>query len=131
MFLFLTNVRWPARQLVVVGLLAALMRPSLHPQQTVVPVASGATAENSATLELLVTRIEQLVARVQQREEERQQSGSIGIAPLPDGTALPHSTPAEPTHAAEPTRTTAEPAVKDSLTASAAVDAQLATQAAA
>jgi hypothetical protein len=95
MFSFLMNLRWPPRQLLTLGLLAALMTPSLGAQQ-----AGSKSDDNAPTLEMLLKRIDQLEARVQQLEAERQQTGTVGIAPLPDRTALPHSAPPEPAVAA-------------------------------
>lgn len=97
MYSILMNLRWSQRQLVLLGLLAILTSPSLCAQQ-----ASGQASSNATTLEMLLKRIDQLEARVQQLEAERQQTGNVGIAPLPDRTALPHSTPPEPVRPAEP-----------------------------
>jgi hypothetical protein len=104
MILFLMNLRWPSRRLLALGLLAALMSPSLWAQQV-----SDQAASNPATLEMLLKRIDQLEARVQQLEAERQQGGNVGIAPLPDRTALPHSAPPEPVRPTEPAVAAAEP----------------------
>ncbi|WP_263355082.1 hypothetical protein [Acidicapsa acidisoli] len=79
------------------------MSPSLCGQQ-----ASGQAASDPVTLEILLKRIDQLEARVQQLEAERQQGGNVGIAPLPDRTALPHSGPPDLVRPTEPAVATAE-----------------------
>jgi hypothetical protein len=97
MYSILMNLRWPQRQILALGLLATLMSSSLSAQR-----ASGPAVSDPATLEMLLKRIDQLEARVQQLEAERQRGGTVGIAPLPDRTALPHSVPTEPVHPQEP-----------------------------
>jgi hypothetical protein len=103
MFSFSMNLRRSPRQFLAIGLLAAFVCSSLGAQQ-----AGDQPAVQPATLEMLLKRIDQLEARVQQLEAERQQAGTVGIAPLPDRTALPHSTPADTARPPEPTIAAAE-----------------------
>ena len=94
----------PPRQRLALGLLAAVVCPPRGAQQ-----AGDQPAVRAATLEMLLKRIDQLEARVQQLEAERDQAGTVGIAPLPDRTALPHNAQADAVRPPEPTIVAAEP----------------------
>jgi hypothetical protein len=104
MYLFLVNLGSPLRRFLVVGFLAVFLSPPLGAQQ-----AGGQPADTAATLEMLLKRIDQLEARVQQLEADRQQAGTVRIAPLPNRSALPHSAVPEVIRPAEPAGAEAAP----------------------
>ena len=93
------------------SLVAVLIGPSLCAQQADPP------AVDNATLQMLLKRIDQLEARVQQLEADRQQTRSVTVAPLPDRTALPltctpdSGRPPEPVAAAAEAPSVAQPVV--------------------
>jgi hypothetical protein len=101
-----------AAQIFALSLLAVSIGPSLCAQQ-----AGDPPAPNDATLQMLLKRIDQLEARVKQLEDDKQQSGTVSVAPLPDRTALPHSCsqdaarPHEPVVAAAAPPTASQPVV--------------------